>query len=170
MKTVDLSPMLDYFDVLRSYVEAGYLEIMPSTGEAYITLPALMTLSGADNLLAGKPLTQAQAAKEWDAIRLTVRGIWMYTTNEDVWQEYCKAWNSAPDQPATPATVNQAFDNMKKREISSKRSMTDKEPFVLHVVEAAYPHNLLLSILFGHRRRWYPPFGKAEYAEIISYR
>ena len=45
----DLQPWLDYFDMLRSYVNAGYLELYPDKGEAYVTQPALLAMTpGAD--------------------------------------------------------------------------------------------------------------------------
>lgn len=41
-------PWLDYFQMLRTYAEHGYLEIQPAKHEAYITRAALATLVNAD--------------------------------------------------------------------------------------------------------------------------
>lgn len=48
-KKRDLQPWLDYFDMLRAYVEKGFLEVTPEKHEAYITLPALYAMSEGDN-------------------------------------------------------------------------------------------------------------------------
>lgn len=43
-KTVNLQPWLDYFELLRTYQQKGFLEMHPDKGEAYITEAALYTL------------------------------------------------------------------------------------------------------------------------------
>ena len=49
-KHKDLQPWLDYFDMLHTYEQKGLLELQPEKHEAYITLPALYTLTpGGDN-------------------------------------------------------------------------------------------------------------------------
>ena len=45
MEKNDFQPWLDYFDMLRSYEQKGYLEVLPEKHEAYITRAALSTLS-----------------------------------------------------------------------------------------------------------------------------
>ena len=52
-KIRDLQPWLDYFAMLRTYEESGYLEILPEKHEAFITRAALMTLVP-DDILVGK--------------------------------------------------------------------------------------------------------------------
>ena len=46
MKNRDLQPWLDYFGLLRTYEEKGFLEVKPDRHEAYVTQAALMTLLG----------------------------------------------------------------------------------------------------------------------------
>ena len=41
----NLQPWLDYFKILQSYEEKGLLEVSPDKGEAYVTLPALLSLT-----------------------------------------------------------------------------------------------------------------------------
>ena len=40
----DLQPWLDYFKMLQTYEDKGYLEVKPEKHEAYITRAALLTL------------------------------------------------------------------------------------------------------------------------------
>lgn len=40
----NLQPFLDYFKMLQTYEQQGYLETSPEKHEAYITMPAFMTL------------------------------------------------------------------------------------------------------------------------------
>lgn len=44
-KRKSLQPWLDYFDMLHTYEQKGYLEVKPEKHEAYITRAALCTLS-----------------------------------------------------------------------------------------------------------------------------
>lgn len=44
-RTNDLHAWLDYFDMLHTYEQKGFLELMPDKHEAFITLPALYTLA-----------------------------------------------------------------------------------------------------------------------------
>ena len=46
MRKRDLQPWLDYFGLLRTYEEKGFLEVKPDRHEAYVTQAALMTLLG----------------------------------------------------------------------------------------------------------------------------
>ena len=41
----DLQPWIEYFGLLRSYEENGFLEVIPEKHEAYITRAALCTLA-----------------------------------------------------------------------------------------------------------------------------
>ena len=47
----DLQPWLDYFEMLHTYEQKGFLEVFPEKHEAYITEPALFTLSPATKTL-----------------------------------------------------------------------------------------------------------------------
>lgn len=44
-KHQDLQPWLDYFEMLHTYEEKGFLLMKPAEHEAYVTQPALYTLS-----------------------------------------------------------------------------------------------------------------------------
>ena len=45
-KRVNLQPWLDYFDMLHTYEEKGFLQTEPEKHEAYVTRGSLHTLSG----------------------------------------------------------------------------------------------------------------------------
>ncbi len=44
-KHKDLQPWLDYFGMLQTYKQRGFLELLPEKHEAFITLPALLTMT-----------------------------------------------------------------------------------------------------------------------------
>ena len=50
VKHKNLQPWLDYFEMLRTYEDKGLLEMKPEKHEAFITLPALLTLAECDRL------------------------------------------------------------------------------------------------------------------------
>lgn len=66
-KHQNLQPWLDYFDLLRSHIEMGYLEVKPDDHEAYITLPALLAMSPTDDPLSAL-----------DGVPATITGIRTY--------------------------------------------------------------------------------------------
>jgi hypothetical protein len=47
-KIKNLQPWLDYFSMLQTYEEKGFLEINPEKHEVYVTQPALYNLAGFD--------------------------------------------------------------------------------------------------------------------------
>ena len=49
-KHKNLQPWIDYFKVLQTYEQKGFLKVMPDKREAYITQPALHALSDGDDL------------------------------------------------------------------------------------------------------------------------
>lgn len=53
-KYKSLQPWLDYFDLLHTYEQKGYLEVKPDKHEAYITRAALCTLSPTQALPEGE--------------------------------------------------------------------------------------------------------------------
>ena len=44
MRRRDLQPWLDYFEMLQTYEQKGFLEVLPDKGEAFITQPALFSM------------------------------------------------------------------------------------------------------------------------------
>lgn len=52
-KRKSLQPWLEYFDLLHTYEQQGYLEVKPEKHEAYITRAALCTLSITPHLFEG---------------------------------------------------------------------------------------------------------------------
>lgn len=71
-KTTDLQPWLDYFDMLRTYEQKGFLEVMPDKHEAYVTQPAIFTLADAD---VHERLQTAKAVFE-TALRIRAYAAW----------------------------------------------------------------------------------------------
>ena len=53
-KRKSLQPWLDYFEMLHTYEQKGYLEVKPEKHEAYITRAALCTLSHTPALPEGE--------------------------------------------------------------------------------------------------------------------
>jgi len=53
-KRKSLQPWLDYFEMLHTYEQKGYLEVKPEKHEAYITRAALCTLSPTPALPEGE--------------------------------------------------------------------------------------------------------------------
>lgn len=69
MEKSDLQPWMDFFGMLRTYEEKGFLEVSPEKCEAYCTLPAVHALSEGDD-----PVRQIADGALLD----TVRNIRMY--------------------------------------------------------------------------------------------
>lgn len=59
-KNKDLQPWLDYFAMLQTYEEKGYLEVKPDRREAFVTLAALLTLLGMDEAALAESLADQQ--------------------------------------------------------------------------------------------------------------
>ena len=56
-KYQDLQPWLDYFAMLQTYEEEGYLEVAADRHEAFVTQAALLTLLGMDETASVKDIT-----------------------------------------------------------------------------------------------------------------
>lgn len=66
----DLQPWLDYFELLRTYEQKGFLEMLPDKHEAYITQPALHAISDGDveeQLSSGTVLVTARRIRTYAA-------------------------------------------------------------------------------------------------------
>lgn len=177
-KITDLKPWLDYFEMLRAYIQGGCLEMLPAANEAYITEPALHALSYADDMPGrletakreGNKQEEAElCGKMWKAIRQTISYLRAYSdflnAAAEGYKMYVQLSEDAPDTPATGTATRQANDNMRKPQIARKPS----DCFAVHVVAQQYPHNLQYTILVIRRRRWYWPWRKADRFDVINY-
>ena len=159
----DLSPYLEYFELLAAYVRQGYLEVFPATNEAFITRPALHALANTD--------LNADKGKIALSLFATAKYLRIYTqylnASLEGFKLYKAAWDEAQDQhkPSFSGFAGkQADENCKKirREVMRKS-------FALHVVKSQYPYDLLYTILLTSKRRWYWPFSKTTTCSVIAY-
>lgn len=67
VKAKNLQPWLDYFRLLQTYEEKGFLQTEPEKHEAYVTLPALCTLSEDNAVLEMKVLRRIRAYAGWQS-------------------------------------------------------------------------------------------------------
>ncbi len=135
-KTADLQPWLDYFEMLQTYEQKGFLEVAPDKHEAYITRAALYTLADAihktadSNILAAITDTCVLTSSVFDtARRIRTYAAWCSQQGEGY-----LSWH-----------------------------------FALHVVGEDASHDLITTLLLTRRRRWWCPWRKTEYVEIITY-
>ena len=171
----DLSPWLEWFATMQTFVESGLLEIQPPLSEAYITEAALHVLANTDSQLHSISATIKDEGKAslvqcqmlWQCIRPVVDRLNVYTQflerAEDAYKEYLKAYDKAIDTPATDNNATQAALNLQK-------PGTHHRTFALHIVEGTMPHNLLYTIVVQYKRRWWWPFSHRTNYNIISYR
>lgn len=152
-----VQPWLDYFAMLETYVDKGFLELAPAMNEAYITYPALFTLADTNGLV--------------DDLKGTLRGKERKYTNYQLWRNtrevvrriqiyanYIKAIRTGLEQA-----------NEMKLSVSSDKRIFMEEAFAVHVVEHFAPHDLLLTILLTPRRRWWSFWKISTHYEIIKY-
>jgi hypothetical protein len=185
----DIQPYLDYFTVLRTYVEQGLLEVLPAAHEAYITAPALYTLSYADaldemvqhaELTGDKREHQRLNAELFQSLVSTTDYLRIYAeylnAAEEGFKLYQQASELAKDMPATSTAVEQAAENMRKPQVvNGKDQMVNGQwsmvngTFALHVVSDKHPHPLLYTILATKQRRWYAPWKETDHYEVITY-
>ena len=185
----DLQPYLDYFDMLRTYAEQGLLEVLPAAHEAYITAPALFTLSNAEGIMAtimaadaSGDRTQRQIADAvlFKSLTDAAHNIRTYAdflnANAEGFRQYQQASEAAKDTPASTSAVRQAAENLRKPQVvNGKDPLTPfrgnrlSETFALHVVGEDHPHPLRYTILCTTERRWYTPWKKTDHYEVIAY-
>ena len=156
----DLQPWFAYFDLLRTYISRGYLEVLPFTGEAYITEPALHALACTDAV--------DDAAEKALRLNKTVRYLHVYAeflrTSDEGYQEYRKSIDQADRVPTDGEVVKEAQDNMRKK---PARVVVDS--FALHVVTDTMPHDLRYTILITPRRRWWTAWMRTSDITVIEY-
>lgn len=74
-KTVNLQPWLDYFEMLHTYEQKGFLQSDCEKHEAYVTRSSLHTLSGEEDTL---PATTSGGIRRMRAYVATVRRLRAY--------------------------------------------------------------------------------------------
>lgn len=136
-KYKSLQPWLDYFDLLHTYEQKGYLEVKPDKHEAYITRAALYTLSHATPLLGGEGVAADTHVLE------TVRRIRAYT-------DYLSAVNVGAKYPAELSDEGVTASPIPTSEI--KKCMD--YPFALHIVKEEAPYDPLCTLLLTRKRNW----------------
>ncbi len=107
-KHKDLQPWLDYFDMLHTYEENGFLLMKPDEHEAYVTQPALYTLSARVARIAVTPdnaeLLQQQLASDMPCIlrRLRAYAGWKSTQGRGYLSLPFSLHMIMPDAPYDP--------------------------------------------------------------------
>lgn len=78
-KHQDLQPWIDYFQMLRTYEEKGFLQVEADKHEAYVTEPAFYTLANYDDTTEALADSSSQAiARRMTAVRNLVRRLRIY--------------------------------------------------------------------------------------------
>lgn len=152
MKTTNLQPWLDYFEMLQQYERQGLLEVKPETHEAFITQPALHAMSEGDDpqqqLRDGSVENTVRRLRAYAAC-LSAHKQGLSTYNPDIYED-----PEAPMPPPIPGKVLYAYL---------------KQVFAVHVVKPDAPHDLLYTILLDRRRRWWMPWKIADSFDVIRY-
>lgn len=151
-KYKSLQPWLDYFDLLHTYEQKGYLEVKPDKHEAYITRAGLYTLSPAPSLPGGEGDVADTHVLE------TFRRIRAYT-------DYLSAVSVGAKYPAEISDEGVAAPPIPASEL--KECMD--HPFALHIVKEEAPHDVLCTLLLTRKRVWWQLWRKAERVEVIIY-
>ena len=149
-KRKSLQPWLDYFDMLHTYEQKGYLEVKPDKHEAFITRAALCTLSPTPSLPGGEG-----GAADTHVIE-TVRHIRAYTA-------YLSAVSVGAKYPAELSDEGVTAPSIPASEL--KECMD--HPFALHIVKEEAPHDVLCTLLLTRKRNWLGI--KQERVEVINY-
>jgi len=150
-KYKSLQPWLDYFDLLHTYEQKGYLEVKPDKHEAYITRAALYTLSPTPSIPGGEGVAADTHIIE------TVRHIRAYTA-------YLSAVSVGAKYPAELSDEGVTAPPIPASEL--KECMD--QPFALHIVKEEAPHDLLCTLLLTRKRNWLGI--KREKVEAINYK
>jgi hypothetical protein len=151
-KYQDLTPWLDYLDMLQWYEQEGFLQMNPKKHEAYITRTALLTLAGID----AEDVQSAAISSQPEALADTLsrlRAYAAYRWAPAVGQQHPADMND----PAAPLPV------IPEAELTAYFS----QPFAIHIVKEDYPHDLLLTLLLQQKRSWYGR--RKDVIEVIDY-
>ena len=152
-KRKSLQPWLDYFELLHTYEQNGYLEVKPEKREAYITRAALCTIAGV------VPMdTEVGGLSADTRILDTARRLRTYAAYLSVVSVGAKYPAEISDEgvtvPPIPASeLKECMDRL----------------FALHVVKEDAPHDLIYTLLLTRKRVWWRLWRKAEQVEVITY-
>jgi hypothetical protein len=153
-KYQDLTPWLDYLDMLQWYEQEGFLQMNPKEHEAYITRAALLTLAGID----AEDVQSAAISSQPEALADTLsrlRAYAAYRWAPAVGQQHPADMNA----PAAPLPV------IPEAELTAYFS----QPFAIHIVKEDYPHDLLLTLLLQQKRSWRTAWRTVDTIETIDY-
>ena len=153
-KHKDLQPWLDYFAMLHTYEQKGYLEVLPDKHEAYVTLPALLTLNPTPALPEG----EGDAVADGKALQDTMTRIRAYAAYRAANQRGLQDFN-----PEIFTNPNLDLPSIPEKELTAYLSQN----FALHVVKPDPPHDVLLTFLLTLKRNRIGR--KMEHIETISY-
>lgn len=153
-KYQDLTPWLDYLDMLQWYEQEGFLQMNPKKHEAYVTRAALLTLAGID----AEDVQSAAISSQPEALADTLsrlRAYAAYRSAPAVGQQHPADMND----PAAPLPV------IPEAELTAYFS----QPFAIHIVKEDYPHDLLLTLLLQQKRSWRTAWRTVDTIETIDY-
>lgn len=179
---LNLQHVLDYFEVLKEYVQNGFLEVSPSTGESYITESAFYTLALYDDkslaeamgkVIRHKFVPIEKRARIWKEMRRTA--FWIRTYSDylgEAWAEYEKYMDSvaeAPDHPYTRQADIRANEKTGVRDRNIGKSLKTRRCFAVHVVDDNSSHDLDYSILIEKKRCWWWPWRMKDCYSVVVY-
>lgn len=151
-KRKSLQPWLDYFDLLHTYEQKGYLEVKPDNHEAYITRAALCTLSPTPHIPERNGIVTDTHI--FDVAR-RIRAYTAYLSAVSVGAKY-------PAELSDEGIIAPSIPTSELKECMD-------HSFALHIVKEETPHDVLCTLLLTRRRVWWRLWRKAERVEVISY-
>ena len=146
-KKTNLQPLIDYIKMLRKYEECNYLEMAADKHEAYITQPALLTLS------------------TFDTPKVNVDNQLDVASNIRDYAAYIAAYQLGLEnyQPENVMDPEKDLVKIPKKQLMEYYFKT----FALHVVKPDSPHDPMYSILLT-RKRWLGLVVR-DYVEVVDY-
>ena len=157
-KATDIQPWLDYFELLQTYEQKGFLEVAYDKHEAFITRAALYTL--ADTTSGSVPVGSADGKS---------------SPSSPVPSPTAVGDSVADPLPSSDGSYAAAVFAVARR-IRTYAAFSAQHgsryfswTFALHVVHEDAPHDLIYTLLLSRRRRWWWPFRKTESIEMIEY-
>lgn len=150
-KHKNLQPWLDYFRLLHTYEQTGFLEMQPDKHEAYITRAALLTLAGINP-------EDVQSAAVPQQLTDTTRRIRTYAAYLAANQRGLKDYD-----PKTVLDPEADLPPIPEKELTAYLSQN----FALHMVSEDAPHKPLCTLLLSTKNRHIGR--KTDHIEVISY-